>query len=72
MMGAVVQFVGVICLSQYLANRFGKRNTFKVCLTMTAFLTALFYIPEPTDVGLLFLMPIHVRRSVCRTMRCRD
>ena len=56
MMGAVVQFVGVICLSQYLANRFGKRNTFKVCLTMTAFITALFYIPEPTDVGLLFVI----------------
>ena len=56
MMGAVVQFVGVICLSQYLADRFGKRNTFKVCLAMTAFLTALFYIPEPTDVGLLFLI----------------
>ena len=56
MMGAIVQFLGVIFLSQYLANRFGKRNTFKVCLTMTAFLTALFYIPEPTDVGLLFLI----------------
>ena len=56
MMGAVVQFVGVICLSQYLANRFGKRNTFKVCLAMTAFLTAMFFIPEPTDVGLLFLI----------------
>ena len=56
MMGAVVQFVGVICLSQYLANKFGKRNTFKVCLTLTAFLTALFFIPEPTDVGLLFLI----------------
>ena len=56
MMGAVVQFLGVICFSQYLANRFGKRNTFKVCLTVTAFLTALFYIPEPTDVSLLFVI----------------
>lgn len=56
MTGAIVQFVGVICLSQYLANRFGKRNTFKVCLTMTAFLTALFCIPEPNDVSLLFLI----------------
>jgi GPH family glycoside/pentoside/hexuronide:cation symporter len=56
MMGAVVQFVGVICLSRYLANKFGKKKAFKVCLTMTAFSTALFYIPEPTDVGLLFLI----------------
>ena len=56
MMGAIVQFVGVICLSRYLANKFGKKKTFKVCLSLTAFLTALFYIPEPTDVGLLFVI----------------
>ena len=56
MMGAIVQFVGVICLSQYLANKFGKRKTFKFCLSLTAFLTALFCIPESTDVSLLFLI----------------
>ncbi len=56
MMGAIVQFMGVICLSRYLANKFGKRRTFKICLAMTAFFTALFYIPEPTDISLLFVL----------------
>ena len=41
MMGAIVQFLGVITLSRYLANKYGK---------------ALFYIPSPTDVSLLFTL----------------
>ena len=56
MMGAIVQFVGVITLSRYLANKYGKKNTFVVCLSLTAFFTALFYIPSPTDVSLLFML----------------
>ena len=56
MMGAIVQFLGVICLSRYLANKYGKKNTFIVCLALTAFFTALFYIPSPTDVSLLFVL----------------
>ena len=56
MMGAVVQFIGVICFSQYLANKYGKKKTFIVCLSLTAFFTALFYIPTPTDVSLIFVL----------------
>ena len=56
MMGAVVQFLGVISLSRYLANKYGKKKTFVVCLSMTAFFTALFYIPSPTDVSMLFIL----------------
>ena len=56
MMGAIVQFVGVICFSQYLANKYGKKKTFIVCLSLTAFFTALFYIPTPTDVSLIFVL----------------
>ena len=56
MMGAIVQFVGVICLSRYLANKYGKKKTFMVCLSLTAFFTAMFYIPSPTDVSLLFVL----------------
>jgi GPH family glycoside/pentoside/hexuronide:cation symporter len=56
MMGAIVQFLGVITLSRYLANKYGKKNTFVVCLSLTAFFTALFYIPSPTDVSLLFTL----------------
>ena len=56
MMGAVVQFLGVIFLSRYLANKHGKRKVFIVCLSLCTFFTALFYIPSPTDVGLLFTL----------------
>ena len=56
MMGAIVQFIGVICFSQYLANKYGKKKTFIVCLSLTAFFTALFYIPTPTDVSLVFVL----------------
>ena len=55
-MGAVVQFFGVILLSRYLANKYGKKKVFIVCLSLTAFFTALFYIPSPTDVSLLFVL----------------
>ena len=48
--------LGVICLSRYLANKYGKKNTFVVCLSLTAFFTALFYIPSPTDVSMLFIL----------------
>ena len=58
MVSAVVQFLGVIFLSRYLANKYGKRKVFIVCLSLCTFFTALFYIPSPTDVGLLFLLNI--------------
>ena len=50
---AIVQFVGV-----NLANKYGKKKVFMVCLTLTAFFTFLFYLPSPTDVGLLFVLNI--------------
>ena len=55
---AIVQFIGVITLSRYLANKYGKKKVFIVCLTLTAFFTFLFYLPSPTDVGLLFVLNI--------------
>ena len=55
---AIVQFLGVVCLSRYLANKYGKKKVFIVCLSLTAFFTALFYIPSPTDVSLLFVLNI--------------
>ena len=62
MVGAVVQFAGVICLSRYLANKYGKKQTFIVCLALTAVFTAMFYIPSPTDVSLLYVL--NVMRSL--------
>ena len=56
MMGAIVQFLGVIFLSRFLANKYGKKKTFMVGLSLCTFFTALFYIPSPTDVSLLFAL----------------
>ncbi len=56
MLGAVVQFFGVILLSNYLANRYGKKNTFIVCLTLTALFTAMFYFPAKDNIELMFLL----------------
>ena len=58
MTGAVVQFIGVILLSRFLANKYGKKKVFMICLSMTAFFTALFYIPSPTDVSLMFVLNV--------------
>ena len=56
MLGALVQFFGVILLSRYLANRFGKKRVFIICLTLTAIFTALFYFPNETDIETMFIL----------------
>ena len=56
MVGALVQFAGVILLSNFLANRFGKKATFIVCLALTAIFTALFWLPGPQDVTSMFVL----------------
>ncbi len=58
MIGALVQFAGVVILSRRLANKFGKKKTFMVCLFLTAVFSAMFYIPSPTDVALIFALNI--------------
>ena len=65
---AIVQFIGVITLSRYLANKYGKKKVFIVCLTLTAFFTFLFYLPSPTDVGLLFVLNIMKSLSYAPTI----
>ncbi|MDO4757880.1 MAG: glycoside-pentoside-hexuronide (GPH):cation symporter [Rikenellaceae bacterium] len=56
MVGALVQFFGVILLSSFLANRFGKKRVFIICLALTALFTALFYFPGKADVETIFLL----------------
>jgi Na+/melibiose symporter-like transporter len=56
MLGALVQFFGVIFLSGFLANRYGKKRVFIVCLTLTAVFTAFFYFPDETDIETMFLL----------------
>lgn len=55
-LNAVVQFMGVLFLSGYLADRFGKKTTFLVGLSLCTFFTALFYLPTPQDVGIVYLL----------------
>ncbi len=56
MLGALVQFFGVIFLSGFLANRYGKKSVFIVCLALTALFTAFFYFPNETDVETMFIL----------------
>lgn len=56
MLGALVQFFGVILLSGFLANRYGKKKVFIICLALTALFTALFYFPGKADVETMFLL----------------
>jgi Na+/melibiose symporter-like transporter len=56
MLGALVQFFGVIFLSSFLANRFGKKKVFIICLALTAVFTSLFYFPDETDIETMFLL----------------
>lgn len=56
MLGALVQFFGVILLSSYLANRFGKKRVFIICLSLTAIFTAMFYLPGKADIETMFVL----------------
>ena len=56
MLGALVQFFGVILLSEYLANKYGKKQTFIVCLTLTAIFPAMFYFPAKDNIGFMFVL----------------
>lgn len=56
MLGALVQFFGVILFSEYLANKYGKKQTFIVCLTLTAIFTAMFYFPAKDNIGFMFVL----------------
>ena len=56
MVGALVQFFGVILLSSFLASRYGKKRVFIFCLTLTAIFTALFYFPNETDIETMFVL----------------
>lgn len=58
MVGALVQFAGVILLSGFLANRYGKKRVFVACLTLTALFTLMFYFPGPTDIRAIFWLNV--------------
>lgn len=58
MIGQIVTLLGVILLSQFLSNIFGKKNVFIVCLSLTALFTALFFFVSSIDIELIFIINI--------------
>ncbi|ANQ52234.1 MFS transporter [Flammeovirga sp. MY04] len=58
MIGQFFTIVGVLTLSAPLAKRFGKRNTFIVCLFMTSVFTGLFFFVPEDKVGWAFTLNI--------------
>ncbi len=58
MVGSLIQFFGVILLSQFLANRYGKKWVFIICLALTAVFTAMFYFPSKNDINTMFILNI--------------
>lgn len=56
MLTAIVQFAGVILLSEFLANRYGKKKVFIVCLFLTSVFTALFYFPGKSSITTMFIL----------------
>jgi len=56
MLGMLVQVLGVMFLSQPLAARFGKRNTFIVCLSLTVVFTVVIIFVPAKSVGTMFLI----------------
>ncbi|KAA6328838.1 Inner membrane symporter YicJ [termite gut metagenome] len=62
MIGQLITLVGVILLSQYLSNIFGKRNVFLFCMTLTALFTSLFFFVSPHDIQLIFII------NVCKSL----
>jgi glycoside/pentoside/hexuronide:cation symporter, GPH family len=60
--GLLATMVGIL-LSKPLTIRFGKRNTFRVCLFLTALFTALFFFVPAEAVGTIFALQILLQFS---------
>lgn len=58
MVGSVIQLLGVILLSGFLAGIFGKRNVFVICLALTALFTGLFFVVSPSNIEGIFILNI--------------
>ncbi|MCE1154889.1 MAG: MFS transporter [Bacteroidales bacterium] len=58
MIGQIITLLGVIFLSQFLSNIFGKRNVFIVCLALTAVFTALFFVVPADRIANIFVLNI--------------
>ncbi len=58
MIGQIITLAGVILLSQFLSNIFGKRNVFIVLLALTALFTGLFFVIPADNITAMFILNI--------------
>ncbi|NLO71750.1 MAG: MFS transporter [Porphyromonadaceae bacterium] len=58
MVGQVVTLLGVILLSRFLSNIFGKKAVFVVFLALTAVFTSLFFVVPAENIEMIFLINI--------------
>ncbi len=56
MIGQLITLAGVLFLSRFLSDLFGKRNVFLVCMSLTTLFTALFFFVDATDVTTIFII----------------
>lgn len=67
-LSGMIVTIGGIFLSKPLAIRFGKRNTFGVCLFLTALFTTLFVFLPPNAIVLIFATQILISLSYAPTI----
>jgi Na+/melibiose symporter-like transporter len=58
MFGQIVTLAGVMLLSSFLSNIFGKRNVFIICLALTAVFTSMFYFVDTENIKVIFIINI--------------
>lgn len=58
MSGQIITLLGVMLLSSFLSNIFGKRNVFVICLALTAIFTSLFFFVSSQNITGIFIVNI--------------
>jgi GPH family glycoside/pentoside/hexuronide:cation symporter len=58
MFGQFVTLLGVMLLSSFLSNIFGKRRVFMICLALTAVFTSMFFFVSPENIKGIFIINI--------------
>lgn len=55
-LGAIMQFLGVFLFSLFWEKHGKNKEVYFLCLIITAFLTAICYLPQPDDITLIYLV----------------
>ncbi|MGF7141439.1 MFS transporter [Roseimarinus sediminis] len=58
MIGQVITLLGVMLLSGFLSNIFGKRSVFIICLALTALFTSMFFFVPTDNISAIFTINI--------------